>query len=113
MSLINVGILIAVIIITPTRIGQWFNTLAGHLRDMGVGGVFLCSLFVGAWRISQRVQILNRTVLASHPPLFGFMGSMTLIGFTYGLWPGVLIASLAALSGAAVAFLSVRVSSRI
>lgn len=33
---------------------------------------------------------------------------MTLMGFAYGLWPGFLIAGLAALSGAAIAFLSVR-----
>ncbi|ORX39329.1 hypothetical protein BD324DRAFT_619269 [Kockovaella imperatae] len=92
-SLINVGLLIAVIIITPTRIGNWFNHLAESLRAMGVGGMFICALFV---------------VIASHPPLFGFMGSMTLIGFTYGVWPGFLVASLAALSGAAIAFISVR-----
>jgi uncharacterized membrane protein YdjX (TVP38/TMEM64 family) len=35
---------------------------------------------------------------------------MTLIGFTWGLWPGFLIASISSLLGAAVAFLSVRVS---
>lgn len=51
------------------------------------------------------------TVLASHPPLFGFAGSMSLIGFTYGIWPGFLIASIASMLGAALAFLSVRVRS--
>ena len=53
---------------------------------------------------------LTDSVLASHPPLFGFMGSMTLIGFTYGIWPGFLIATISSLLGAAIAFLSVRVS---
>lgn len=47
-------------------------------------------------------------VLSSHPPLFGFSGSMTLMGFAYGVWPGFLVASLASLAGAAIAFLSVR-----
>jgi hypothetical protein len=35
---------------------------------------------------------------------------MSLIGFTYGIWPGFLIASFASMLGAAIAFLSVRVS---
>ena len=48
--------------------------------------------------------------LSSHPPLIGFSGSMTLIGFTWGLWPGALIASISTLVGAAIAFFSVRVS---
>lgn len=52
---------------------------------------------------------LTCIVLASHPPLFGFAGSMSLIGFTYGIWPGFLIASFASMLGAAIAFLSVRV----
>ena len=34
---------------------------------------------------------------------------MSLIGFTYGIWPGFLIASFASMLGAAIAFLSVRV----
>lgn len=33
---------------------------------------------------------------------------MTLIGFTWGMWPGILIASISSLLGAAIAFLSVR-----
>jgi uncharacterized membrane protein YdjX (TVP38/TMEM64 family) len=33
-----------------------------------------------------------------------------LIGFTYGIWPGFLIAVIAAQIGAGIAFLSVRVS---
>jgi uncharacterized membrane protein YdjX (TVP38/TMEM64 family) len=33
---------------------------------------------------------------------------MSLIGFTYGMWPGVLISSLSSMVGAAIAFLSVR-----
>jgi uncharacterized membrane protein YdjX (TVP38/TMEM64 family) len=35
---------------------------------------------------------------------------MTLIGFTWGLWPGALIASISTLLGAAFSFISVRVS---
>jgi hypothetical protein len=49
-------------------------------------------------------------VLSSHPPLFGFSASMSLIGFAYGVWPGFLIASIGSLLGGAFAFLSVRVS---
>lgn len=49
------------------------------------------------------------TVLTSHPPLFGFSASMSLIGFAYGLWPGCLIAALASMVGSGLAFLSVRV----
>ncbi|ORY28780.1 hypothetical protein BCR39DRAFT_533830 [Naematelia encephala] len=82
-----------VVIITPTRIGGWFNTFAQHLKGLGAGGVAICFLMV---------------VLASHPPLFGFMGSMTLIGFIYGMWPGAMIAVLASMSGSAFAFLSIR-----
>lgn len=36
-----------VIIITPTRIGHWFHSFGMHLRDMGVGGMFLLGLMVG------------------------------------------------------------------
>lgn len=35
---------------------------------------------------------------------------MTLIGFTYGIWPGFLIAGLASMLGAGFAFVSIRVS---
>jgi hypothetical protein len=49
-------------------------------------------------------------VLASHPPLFGFAFSMTMIGYTFGFWPGALLAVAASMTGAGVAFLSVRVS---
>lgn len=50
-------------------------------------------------------------VLASHPPLFGFAFSMSLIGYTFGFWPGAALAVAASMTGAGVAFLSVRVSS--
>ncbi|KAK4687680.1 hypothetical protein P7C73_g2419, partial [Tremellales sp. Uapishka_1] len=82
-----------IILITPTRIGVFFNDIALRVRNMGVGGMFLLAACV---------------ILASHPPLFGFSGSMTLIGFTYGIWPGFLIASLSSMVGAAIAFISVR-----
>ena len=38
--------LFLVILITPTRIGQWFNAFALKLRDMGVGGMFLLGFMV-------------------------------------------------------------------
>ncbi|WVQ90118.1 hypothetical protein IAS59_003895 [Cryptococcus gattii] len=90
---INVLILAAVIIITPTRIGMWFNSLALSVKDMGWKGVVLCNVFA---------------ILSSHPPLFGFMPTLTLIGFVYGIWPGFLIAGIASMLGAGIAFLSVR-----
>jgi hypothetical protein len=46
--------LFLVILITPTRIGQWFNSFALKLRGMGVGGMFLLGFMVcelkGAWK---------------------------------------------------------------
>lgn len=117
-AFINVAAIIAVILITPTRIMRWFNDFGLRIRGMGVGGWFLCTLLVGKCSLHLLVAVglvgssdadVN-TVLASHPPLFGFAGSMSLIGFTYGIWPGFLIASIASMLGAALAFLSVRVS---
>lgn len=49
-------------------------------------------------------------VISSHPPFFGFAFSLTMIGYTFGLWPGALLAIAASMTGAGVAFLSVRVS---
>lgn len=37
------------------------------------------------------------------------MPTLTLIGFVYGIWPGFLIAGIASMLGAGIAFLSVRV----
>ncbi|WWC64013.1 uncharacterized protein I303_106619 [Kwoniella dejecticola CBS 10117] len=82
-----------VIIITPTRIGLFFNNLGLKLREMGWKGMVLCGLFC---------------ILSSHPPLFGFMGSLTLIGFTYGMWPGALISFIASMMGSIISFISVR-----
>ncbi|WVQ63886.1 uncharacterized protein L199_002042 [Kwoniella botswanensis] len=82
-----------VIIITPTRIGLFFNNLGLKLREMGWKGMVLCGLFC---------------ILSSHPPLFGFMGSLTLIGFTYGMMPGAIIAFVASMMGSIISFLSVR-----
>ncbi|KAK8844057.1 hypothetical protein IAR55_006851 [Kwoniella newhampshirensis] len=90
---VHIFILALIIIITPTRIGHWFTSLALKLKGMGWRGVLLCMLF---------------SVLSSHPPLFGFMGSLTLIGFTYGIWPGFLISFIGSMIGAAIAFISVR-----
>ncbi|WVQ81397.1 hypothetical protein IAT38_003521 [Cryptococcus sp. DSM 104549] len=90
---LHILMLALVIIITPTRIGHFFNNVALKLRAMGAWGVILLSLFA---------------IVTSHPPLFGFSGSLTLIGFTYGVWPGFLIAFIASMAGSAVAFISVR-----
>ncbi|RSH95018.1 Tlg2-vesicle protein [Saitozyma podzolica] len=90
---LHVVIFAAIAIITPSRIGRWFNEFAVWIRSLGAWGVVVCGLLV---------------VLSSHPPLFGFSASMSLIGFAYGVWPGFLIASIGSLLGGAFAFLSVR-----
>ncbi|WWC91199.1 uncharacterized protein L201_006141 [Kwoniella dendrophila CBS 6074] len=82
-----------VIIITPTRIGLFFNNLGLRLREMGWKGVVICGLFC---------------ILSSHPPLFGFMGSLTLIGFTYGMKTGAMISIVASMLGSIISFISVR-----
>jgi uncharacterized membrane protein YdjX (TVP38/TMEM64 family) len=107
---VQVIAILALIIITPTRIMQWFNNFGLRIRGMGVKGWFLCILLVGKPPPLGHRDDTDILVLASHPPLFGFAGSMSLIGFTYGIWPGFLIASFASMLGAAIAFLSVRVS---
>ena len=43
----QVTAIIALIIITPTRIMQWFNNFGLRIRGMGVKGWFLCILLVG------------------------------------------------------------------
>lgn len=45
LAAINLLILAAVIIITPARIGQWFNSLAISIKGMGWKGVVLCNIF--------------------------------------------------------------------
>lgn len=45
LATINLLILAAVIIITPARIGQWFNSLAISIKGMGWKGVVLCNIF--------------------------------------------------------------------
>ncbi|KLT40307.1 hypothetical protein CC85DRAFT_278031 [Cutaneotrichosporon oleaginosum] len=91
--MINGLIIAAIIIITPKRIGHWFNNLADSLKDMGFLGMVLISLCV---------------IASSHPPLFGFSACMTMIGFAYGLWFGIFLGSVASLMGAALAWFSVR-----
>jgi uncharacterized membrane protein YdjX (TVP38/TMEM64 family) len=51
----------------------------------------------------------DNAVLTSHPPLFGSATTLTLIGYTWGIWPGFLIAGIAILTGSIITFLSVRV----
>ena len=43
----QIAAIIALIIITPTRIMQWFNNFGLRIRGMGVKGWFLCILLVG------------------------------------------------------------------
>ena len=45
--IINWTFIIAVVVITPTRIMGWFNDFGLRIREMGVGGWFLCTLLVG------------------------------------------------------------------
>ena len=42
-------VVIAIIVITPTRIMGWFNDFGLRIRQMGVGGWFLCTLLVGMY----------------------------------------------------------------
>ncbi|WVQ93198.1 hypothetical protein IAU59_000262 [Kwoniella sp. CBS 9459] len=92
-TFMHILMLALVIIITPTGIGRFFTNLALKLKEMGWKGMVLCCLF---------------SILSSHPPLFGFMGSLTLIGFTYGIWPGFLLSFISSMLGAGLSFLSVR-----
>ena len=57
-------------------------------------------------------MILGLAVLSSHPPLFGFASSLTLIGFTFGMWPGALIGIMGSMCGSGLAFWSIRVCRR-
>jgi hypothetical protein len=52
-TLAHLVALTLVILITPTRIGQWFNAFGIKLRGMGVGGMFLLGLMVGTSICSQ------------------------------------------------------------
>ncbi|OCF35588.1 hypothetical protein I316_02643 [Kwoniella heveanensis BCC8398] len=92
-TFMHILMLALVIIVTPTGIGRFFTNLALRLKEMGWKGMVLCCLF---------------SILSSHPPLFGFMGSLTLIGFTYGVWPGFLLSFISSMLGAGLSFLSVR-----
>ena len=49
-AILNVCILIAVIIITPHRIGGWINTFAQNVRGMGAWGVLLTMILVSEYR---------------------------------------------------------------
>ncbi|KAJ9108632.1 hypothetical protein QFC20_003330 [Naganishia adeliensis] len=90
---LNLAIILAVIIITPRGIAQYMQDFADKIREMGVWGMILLFMMV---------------VISSHPPFFGFTFSLTMIGYTFGLWPGALLAIAASMTGAGVAFLSVR-----
>jgi hypothetical protein len=104
--LINGLIILAIILITPKRIGQWFNNLAVSLKDLGFLGMVLISLCVGEY---PGRDCADAPVASSHPPMFGFSACMTMIGFAYGLWFGVFLGSIASLIGAAAAWFSIRV----
>ena len=108
MIALHVVIFAAIAIITPRRIAIWFNDVAMFIQSLGAWGVVICALMVGTSTLFIKAEISLRPVLSSHLPLFGFAGSLTLIGFAYGLWPGALISCLASTTGASLAFLSVR-----
>lgn len=106
-------------IITPARILQFVQDLSGWLRDQGSFGAFLLFMATGKpcllqpnapIRKSLTTDLLRLSVLSSHPPLFGFASSLTLIGFTFGMWPGALIGIMGSMCGAGLAFWSIRVS---
>lgn len=42
--------------------------------------------------------------------MFGFSATLSMVGFAWGVWKGFLLGSVAALTGSAIAFYSVRVS---
>ena len=46
-TIIQIIVVLAIIIITPHRIGRWFNELSIKLRAMGFGGMLFCALLVG------------------------------------------------------------------
>lgn len=64
MTAINVLILAAIIIITPTRIGLWFNSLALSVKDMGWKGVVLCNVFASEFQSSSGCQSEKLTCLS-------------------------------------------------
>ncbi len=53
MFLINGLIILAIILITPKRIGEWFNNLAVSLKDLGFLGMVLISLCVGEYPVPR------------------------------------------------------------
>lgn len=108
MFLINGLIILAIILITPKRIGEWFNNLAVSLKNLGFLGMVLISLCVGGYPYPGR-DCADAPVASSHPPMFGFSACMTMIGFAYGLWFGIFLGSIASLIGAAAAWFSIRV----
>jgi hypothetical protein len=101
--------LIALIIITPKRIARWFHDLGMGIKDMGWKGTVLLMLCVGEYHLFQHATDTDTPAVASsHPPLFGFSATMSLIGFSYGLWWGMFIGGLASLIGGALAWFSIR-----
>lgn len=109
---------LAIYLITPHRILQFFQDLSGWLRDQGSFGALLIVLaastssFRYSKALSLTLTLLRRwfsTVATSHPPLFGFATSLTMIGFTFGMWPGALLAFFGSMVGSAFAFWSIRV----
>lgn len=43
----TIAMILAIIIITPHRLGQWFNELAVWIRDLGPAGMAICCCMVG------------------------------------------------------------------
>lgn len=56
----------------------------------------------------RSLRSIASPALATTPPFFGFASALTFCGFTYGLFPGVLIAFTATLAGSSFAFFTYR-----
>lgn len=62
--MINLLIVAVVLIITPTRIGQWFNSLALSIKGMGWKGVVLCNIFASESQSCSECQSEKLTCLS-------------------------------------------------
>lgn len=58
--------------------------------------------------LTRSLRSIASPALATTPPFFGFASALTFCGFTYGLFPGVLIAFTATLAGSSFAFFTYR-----
>ncbi|EPQ59287.1 hypothetical protein GLOTRDRAFT_35207 [Gloeophyllum trabeum ATCC 11539] len=82
---------VAVLLITPHRIGQFFYDMAQKISHERLGWLVLSSVMV----------------VTSFPPFIGFTTSVTLCGFAYGM-AGVAIALPISIFGSAIVFCVLR-----